>query len=91
MTHDDVQKLAELSRIEIQESDIPAYLNDFENILGYIDTIQSVEGIESTRADVVKNVVRTDDMAYTAGEFSDDILAQAPETDAGFIRVQKIL
>lgn len=92
MTHDDVKKLAELSRIHIDEADISGYLADFENILGYINTIQSVDIDDVPRVDsILKNVVRDDDIAYTAGEYTKDLLKSAPQSEHDFIRVQKIL
>ncbi len=91
MEKDDIKKLAELSRIEIHDADIPGYQADFENILGYINTITSVDVTTGDTEEIITNVMREDIDPYSAGEFSADILAEAPETDNDFIRVQKIL
>ena len=91
MNRDDVKQLADLARLSITDQQADEYLGDFQSILGYIDTINKVEVSETAQDQVLKNVVREDDEAYEAGQFTDDILANAPHHEDGYLKVDKIL
>lgn len=91
MTHDDVHKLAELSRIALTPDDLPRYLEDFDHIFAYIDMIRAVDLPDQTFEPLLKNVLRSDDDPYPAGSFSEELLAAAPRREGDLIQVQKIL
>lgn len=93
MNKDEVIKLAELSRLEVTDDEANAYLHDFEGILGYIDTIAeiSVEEKDHYQTNLTANTMRSDDEAYVAGEFTADILANAPAAEDGYFKVKKVL
>lgn len=92
MTIDDVNKLATLARIEMSAEEKQEFLQNMESILGYVDQIKkaTVEGIEREIGDV-RNVMREDADPHESGAYTDKILAQAPGTQDGFLKVKQIL
>lgn len=93
MNTEDVKKLADLSRLELTDDQVREYQKDFEGILGYIDTLQSVDIGDVSQAfyGANTNYLRDDEQSYQTGEFSEDLLDAAPARDGDFIKVQKIL
>ena len=93
MNSDEIRALAELARLELSDTDVANYQKDFEGILEYISTINSVE-VESyddqVRGDTV-NMMRADDASYTPGMFTEDLLNAAPHREGDYIRVDKVL
>lgn len=87
-----IKKLAELARLKIQETEEATTLADLSSILNYIDQISEVKVGEVEGAlGVVRNVARLDQDTTQTGEYSEDLLAAAPDTKDGFVKVQKIL
>ncbi len=91
MTNEDIQKLGELSKIEIKPEEAEGFKKDFESILGYINQIESVDLKDVKETFGTKNVAREDVSKNETGGFSPDLLASAPNTENGFIKVKKIL
>ena len=100
MTEQDIEKLAELSKIKIPEGKAGAFIKDFESILGYVKQIESVDpSLLEGRAGVgdvapnffLKNILRADANPNETGAMSEALLSAAPETHDGFIKVNKIL
>ena len=93
MNKEDIQTLAELSRLTLTENEITAYQKDFEGILGYINTLNIIKVPENIMDIKVANTnyMRDDEENYSSGEFSEDMLSQAPNLEKDFIKVQKIL
>jgi aspartyl/glutamyl-tRNA(Asn/Gln) amidotransferase C subunit len=93
MNNTDIQTLADLSRLHLSSTEIESYAKDFEGILQYINTIQSI-GInqeDETYVGTNTNYLREDTESYSSGEFSENLLQAAPQRDGDFIKVQKIL
>lgn len=87
-----IKKVANMARLHIDEAELDGFAADFDAILNYIDQISSVDvGDISGFQPRVKNIMREDSDAYEPGEFSDDILANAPDTKDGYIKVNKVL
>jgi len=91
MEINDIKKLGELAKIEINEAEAEGFKKDFESILGYIKQIESVDLGDVSPSYQTENVTRIDVAKNTPGEFSDDLLSSAPNTENGFIKVKKIL
>ena len=91
MTEADIEKLAELAKIRIPEGGAQGFLNDFESILGYVKQIEGVEIGEVNESFFLKNVLRADANPHETGALSEALLAAAPETHDGFVKVNKIL
>lgn len=91
MTNEDIAKLGELAKIEIKPEEIEGFKKDFESILGYINQIESVDLGDVSPTYLTENVTRADVVKNNPGEFSEDLLSSAPQTENGFIKVKKIL
>lgn len=93
MNKEEIQVLADLSRLNLTDDEITSYQKDFEGILSYIDTLKEVK-IDDTitqQRSANTNYLRNDDVSYVPGQFSEDLLTSAPEVEGEFIKVQKIL
>src|SRR3989344_5617186 len=91
----DIEKLAELSRINISNEEKEVFAGEIGSILNYVDQIKLATG-EAGRAISLeeggfKNVFREDDNCHDSGEFSKDLIESAPEKENGYIKVKKIL
>lgn len=86
----DVEKLAELARIELSNEEKESMLSDMKGILEYVKVIESVE-VEDIKPDYVSyNVWREDTLVER--EFSRElILEQFPDKQENFLKVKKIL
>jgi len=92
MTIKDVEKLAELARIEMADSEKQEFLDNLESILGYVGQIQEVTtGEIEKKAGEIRNVMREDNNPRESGNYTEKILAEAPDKQDGFFKVKKIL
>ncbi len=85
-----VENLAELARLELTQEEKEKLLSDMESILGYVKQINEVEVEDIETSYNLYNVWRSDELSLP--EFSKElILKQFPDSQDGFIKVQKIL
>ena len=100
----DVEKLAALARITIPEAEIEKVRKDIDTILAYVGQINDAhdiakgksgdaenQAIFEVRNSGVKNVMRDDGEPHESGKFTDALLAAAPKTEKGYVKVKKIL
>ncbi len=91
ISREEVDKLAELARLDLSEEERNRFGEEMGHILEYIDQIQSVE-IETQDADPVnQNLMREDEVTNTPGAYTADILREMPETEGQFLKIHKIL
>src|SRR3989344_1192330 len=91
----DIEKLAELSRINISNEEKEVFAGEIESILNYVDQINLAVG-ETDKARSLedggfKNIFREDRDSNDSGQFTEDLLESAPEKENGYIKVKKIL
>jgi len=91
----DIEKLAELSRINISNEEKEVFAGEIESILNYVDQINLAVG-ETDKARSLedggfKNIFREDRDSHDSGQFTEDLLESAPEKENGYIKVKKIL
>ena len=98
MNPDAIRHLARLSRLDIPESDIPSFQKEFESILAFVGQVKNVAGVEAIHEhDSWRNIFRADHDAdpalapHTPGEYTERLLAVAPEREGNSIVVKKIL
>ena len=91
MKVEDVKKLAELARIEVSEGETESLTNDISAILDYVKEIENAPKGEGQWEPENRNVFREDEITNLAGEYTDDILDQAPERSGNYFKVKKIL
>ena len=92
ISSNEVKKVAQLARLELNESEIQKHAEQLENILGYIKQLEKIdtENIPcTTRAIEVVNVLRKDEKKDY--ENSEELLDLAPSRENQFFRVPKII
>lgn len=94
MTQEEIAKLAELARIEIEPTTEARELaRDVSAILGYVAKVKEVaaaaegpdEGLGPT------DVLRADGEPLPRGAETEKLLASAAESQGGYVKVQKVL
>ena len=91
ISSDEVKKVAQLARLELNESEIHQHAEQLEKILEYIKQLEKIntENVPcTTRAIEVVNVLRKDEK--TNYENSEEILDLAPSRENKFFKVPKI-
>lgn len=94
ITEADIQRLAELSRMEIGADEAARLAKDVEGILGFVGQVKEAAaaapgGVDYGFAPV--DTLRADDGVEPAGQNRDALLAEAPKARDGFVEVQKVL
>ena len=93
ITRDDVLHLAQLSSLELNDSEIDGLQTDLGNIIGYVDKLGELDttGVEPTyQVTGLQNVWR-DDIIINYGVTREELLARAPETTDFQVKVPKVL
>lgn len=90
VSKDDVKKVARLSRIAVPDDRLESLAGELNGILGWIEQLNEVdvEGVEPLTSVVETTLPQRADKV-TDGDKVDDVLANAPKSDAGFFVVPK--
>ena len=83
---DDVRHVADLARVDLDESEVAEFADQFGDILDYFEALDEVPEVES-EPDLV-NVMRDDEVHE--GLTQEEALANAPETEDGFFKGPKV-
>ena len=92
ISSDEVKKVAQLARLELNESEINQHAEQLEKILEYIKQLEKINTKDvpcTTRAIEVVNVLRKDEKRNY--ENSEEILDLAPSRENKFFKVPKII
>jgi aspartyl-tRNA(Asn)/glutamyl-tRNA(Gln) amidotransferase subunit C len=92
ITSKDVEKVALLSRLEINDSEMAKMNEQLNSILDYIDVLSKVntEGVQPTAHVLpMKNVMREDVVQPSLPR--DLALSNAPEAEDGYFKVPKVV
>ena len=92
ITPEDVQKVAYLARLQINEEDLEKYSEQLEKILNYVSELEKIDTqgiVPTTRAVEVINNTREDSVEPT--NVREELLDLAPNREGDFFRVPKIL
>ena len=92
ISSDEVKKVAQLARLELNESQIEKHAEQLEKILEYIKQLEKIntESVPcTTRAIEVVNVLRKDENKNY--ENTEEILDLAPSRENKFFKVPKII
>ena len=94
MKKEDIQHLANLSRLELSDEELEQYAGEFDEILKYVHKVSEItdsnEDLKIENA-MTKNVFREDDDVQEGGTYTEKILEEAPDTHEDFVKVKKIL
>ena len=93
LTKQDIEHLGVLARINISPDEQEGLAKDLDSVLGYVSEVSEVTTEEDVvpRVGDIKNVMREDTDVFPGGGFTDAILANAPETQDGYVKVKQIL
>ena len=86
----DVEKLAELARIDLDESEKQEILKDMDGILGYIKNIEDADVGEVEVSHDMCNIWREDELGDEDSK-REDIIKQFPNKKGDYLKVKKIL
>ena len=87
ITKTDVEKIARLACIVLEEEDMQAFTMQFNAILEYFEELEDIEA-ELTEQEE-HNVLRADEVAPSLTQ--QDALANAPRVENGYFRGPRIL
>lgn len=88
----DVERLSELARIDISDSEAKELLKDMGSILSYISEIKEATTEKaSPQVRELRNVMRKDGEPHKPGEYSQKILAEVPKIEKEYVKVKQAL
>lgn len=79
---DEVRHVAELARIDLDEEAVARYVEQFDDVLSYFDSLEEVPDVD--REAELANVMRTDEVHD--GLTQEEALANAPESEDGYFK-----
>jgi len=92
ITREDVENVALLSRLELNEADVAKFTGQLNAILDYVDMLNMVDtsGVEPTAHVLpLKNVMRADEAKTSLPR--ELALSNAPQQEDGYFKVPKIM
>ena len=92
ITREEVNKVAQLARLELNEDQINSQAEQLEKILDYIKQLEKINTADvpcTTRAIEVTNVFRKDEMKKS--DCSDELLKLGPSREGKYFKVPKII
>ena len=92
ITKEEVNKVAHLARLELNENEINTHAKQLEKILDYIRQLEKIDTDEvpcTTRAIEVVNVFRKDEKRKS--DCNEELLELGPSREENFFKVPKIL
>jgi aspartyl-tRNA(Asn)/glutamyl-tRNA(Gln) amidotransferase subunit C len=93
LTPGDVLKLAQLARLSLSDDELQAFTGEFEEILNYVEQLQSVdtEGLAPTnQVSGNVNVMREDEL-IDYGYEPRELLKNVPNTEGDQIKVRRMV
>lgn len=89
---EDIDYLANLSRIAVKEEEKDALIDKISAILGYVGEISKVDTSDYSHAEAGehRNVMREDKIIPENKEIHDAILDNVPEKEGDFVKVKAI-
>lgn len=87
----DVEHVAKLARLEIDEADKPKFARQLGDILKYVEMMNEVDttGVEPMNHSIdFSNVMREDIPIYE--QTREELMANAPDVESDFFKVPKI-
>lgn len=93
ISRDDVVKLAALSSLQLDDSEVEGLRTDIEAILGYVEQLDELDTtgvVPAYQVTGLQNVLRTD-VVDVGSVDREALLALAPERNGSLIKVPKVL
>lgn len=92
LSTEEVKKVAQLSRIELSETEVEKFQKDLSSILDYVEELKQVstEGLEIVSSVTGLENIEREDKAVLV-DYQEQILENAPERRDNFYKVKSIL
>ena len=92
ITKTDIEKLAQLSRLKLTETEKEKFAKDMESILAYIGQINKIAS-KDAKSEVgnPRNVMRDDEHSHETAIFTEALIKLAPRSEGNRVKVKKIL
>lgn len=90
----EIEKMAFLARLELNEVEIKKYQEQLSSVLGYIDTLKEVDcsDLDILGLDLDGfNKVRVDEVVHCSPEEIKLALDQSPDKEGEFIKVNRVI
>jgi aspartyl-tRNA(Asn)/glutamyl-tRNA(Gln) amidotransferase subunit C len=92
ISESEVQKLADLARIEVSEAERAEFQQEIDQILAYVSQLSGTENTPAqTTGGEHHNIFREDENAHESGAFTEDLLANAPAREGNYITIGKVI
>ncbi len=92
ISKEEVKKLATLARLEFEDAELTDMQEKLGAILEYVGQINNVlTDVEGKEVPELRNVSREDALLGVLESTSESLLAEAPATENGYVKVKKIL
>ncbi|KKC39221.1 glutamyl-tRNA amidotransferase [Devosia epidermidihirudinis] len=87
-----VKRIGRLARIRIEDSEVAAYQDELNAMLGFVEQLTSinVDGVEPMTSVTPMTLRRRDDVV-TDGGYPEKIVANAPLSEDNFFMVPKVI
>jgi aspartyl-tRNA(Asn)/glutamyl-tRNA(Gln) amidotransferase subunit C len=93
ISKEDIEKLAQLARIELPESEKSALVKDMDNIIAFVDELKTadVDLDDHVSVGIPHTILREDTNAHESGEYTEALLNNVPAREGNFVKVKNIL
>jgi len=97
ISKEELKKLAELARIELNEKELNTFQHNIDSILDFVSQVQEVSekgnnsGSPAGVWKMIKNKFREDENPHEGGLYTERILNEAPHREGDYFKVKKIL
>ena len=96
ISKEEIKKLADLARIEIEENELDELRGEMNAILDYVGQVSHValqneamrDGFENSQ---IRNVMREDAEPTESGAHSKELISEFPASEKNYLKVKKIL
>lgn len=89
---EEVEKLAQLARIELGDEEKEQFQKEIGAILDYVSELKEApaDGGETVATPEHVNQLREDEKPHETGLYSKELIEEAPRSEKGFVKVKKI-
>jgi len=90
-TPEEVQKLAELARLQVSPERLPQLVQEFDQILGYVSQLNDLQVSDGAPLLPYENIMRKDGEPHERGVWTKALVEQFPERDGDSLSVKQII
>jgi aspartyl-tRNA(Asn)/glutamyl-tRNA(Gln) amidotransferase subunit C len=93
ISKEEIKKLADLARIDVNDEEIDGLRGDMDAILDYVGQIKEVTGNTKVGSEIkaLRNVLREDGEPTESETYSKELVAEFPNKEKNYLKVKKIL